>query len=583
MQDSRIRSIPVYYYYVLLLLGILTLFSFFYPRQILRMSEEYHRHILQNHIQAIELKAFREGAEGVELTGRIWEAISPYPDVLLLRCDSTWNSKLQHLDSSLLAQVSADRSQYLKLASQEIFFFPHQLSGHNVASGSLMIGLDASNIRQPYHTALQEVAILALITLSLVFGFLWVQHNRNSKIRKLKQYTSDAFIDGLSEFNSFESQTILIKNLHRQAIENHLFNLSIVLEKQGQELVFHSYRSRTRLPARSEHYISRLSIPYDSIPVSPLGSTPALLLPDIIILPGKQPTQFAYIRIFRNLLWMVSFAPGEMHFDENDLRFLSMVPRIIDPVMNRQSRLDKIEKYLQNTLAELKTTRAMMIHLTEQRARLKEIINHDLKAPINNVLGLIDSINRKYASRLAMDIPDRLRRIEENARKQHEKVDELLTVFKDLSERNSFHLMTPVTLLETVQQNLSELSESKNALIEFEKPMQPVFTDSAQCELLFYMILRLYIKLVSYEWGRSIIRIEQNMFEEMTAFKFLLNLEEKPADHEQMTTFYRHFEKNPNYMLIQEIVRSLGVKTWIDWDAQLPAFNLGFEKNQYMD
>jgi hypothetical protein len=97
------------------------------------------------------------------------------------------------------------------------------------------------------------------------------------------------------------------------------------------------------------------------------------------------------------------------------------------------------------------------------------------------------------------------------------------------------------------------------------------------------MILRLYIKLVSYEWGRSIIRIEQNMFEEMTAFKFLLNLEEKPADHEQMTTFYRHFEKNPNYMLIQEIVRSLGVKTWIDWDAQLPAFNLGFEKNQYMD
>jgi len=583
MQDSRIRAIPVYYY-IILLLGLLTLFSLFYPRQILKMSEEYHKQILQNHIQAVELKAFREGAGNRELINRVWEAVSPYPDVVLLRHDSTWNSKLQNVSPDYLQPGSSESGQYLKISGLEIFFFPHRLNNSGTDQESiLLIGLDASNIRQPYRTAMQEVAVLALITLSLVFGSLWIQHNRRSKIRKLKQYTSDAFIDGLSEFNSFESQTILIKNLHRQAIENHLFNVSIVLEKQGQELVFHSYRSRNRLPARSEHYISRLSVPYDSVPSSSMGSMPALLLPDIIVLPGKQSAQFAYVRIFRNLLWAVSYAPGEMQFDENDLRFLSMIPRIIDPVMNRQSRLDKIEKYLQNTLAELKTTRAMMIHLTEQRARLKEIINHDLKAPINNVLGLIDSINRKYANRLAMDIPDRLRRIEDNARKHHRKVDELLTLFKDITEKNSFHLLTPAILLETVRQNLSELSESKNASIEFDKPMQPVFTDGAQCELLFFMILRLYIKLVSYEWGQSIIRIEQNIFEEMTVFKFLLVLDEKINNHEQMTGFYRQFERNPNYLLIQEIVRALGLKTWIEWDIPLPAFNLGFEKNQYID
>ncbi len=103
-----------------------------------------------------------------------------------------------------------------------------------------------------------------------------------------------------------------------------------------------------------------------------------------------------------------------------------------------------------------------------------KLVSHDLNAPLRNVIGLVESIQRKHKSGMDKDLSDRLMRIKKNMEKELNMIDEILTSFKSEESLDLSQNIDTKKLIESILDELTYELNRKNVKVYLDEHL-PIF------------------------------------------------------------------------------------------------------------
>lgn len=144
---------------------------------------------------------------------------------------------------------------------------------------------------------------------------------------------------------------------------------------------------------------------------------------------------FAHLPIPQIGLLVVGYLDQKKRIKQDDLRRLLMISHIIAYRVENLEAIDILRRSLRIRTNELESSHQFLMESLQERDAMIKLVSHDLKAPLRNVSGLVDSIRRKYDDQLSKDIQERLNRIKSNMDKEMKMVEDILDSFKALEQK----------------------------------------------------------------------------------------------------------------------------------------------------
>jgi len=157
-----------------------------------------------------------------------------------------------------------------------------------------------------------------------------------------------------------------------------------------------------------------------------------------------------------------------------ELEKLMLLANTVGLHLENLSSMAILERSVEKRTAELEITNKLLSNSINEKDTMLKLVSHDLNAPLRNVIGLVESIQRKFKGQMDTDLSDRLIRIRKNIEKELNMIDEILTNFK--SEEN-MDLSQSIDIKELVQSILDELTyelKRKNVKVYLDDSL-PVF------------------------------------------------------------------------------------------------------------
>ncbi|MEJ2053049.1 MAG: HAMP domain-containing sensor histidine kinase [Calditrichaceae bacterium] len=138
---------------------------------------------------------------------------------------------------------------------------------------------------------------------------------------------------------------------------------------------------------------------------------------------------------------------------------------------------------------ELKSINNILAATIKSQRNFIRVISHDLKAPLRNVSGLVDSIRRKYPGNLNTDIYNRLDRIKKNVDKEQLIISEVL---KNISGHNKVLEYEKIDIHKIINSIIEDLDfeiQSKNIKIKIINDLPVVYSNHIVLKHVFQNLL----------------------------------------------------------------------------------------------
>ena len=183
---------------------------------------------------------------------------------------------------------------------------------------------------------------------------------------------------------------------------------------------------------------------------------------------------FAHLPIPHIGMLIVGYLDRKSKIKKEEIRRLLMITHIIAFSVENLEAINILKRSLKIRTSELESSHQVLVESLQEKDSMIKLISHDLKAPLRNASGLVDSIKRKFADQLNKDVLERLNRIKNNIDKEMKMVENILDSFKSKEQRER---LEKVDLNEIVQRVLEELQYEINLYnISFEVQANlPVF------------------------------------------------------------------------------------------------------------
>ena len=164
----------------------------------------------------------------------------------------------------------------------------------------------------------------------------------------------------------------------------------------------------------------------------------------------NNPSLYLFTLVILIILIAINLKSGK---DARNLKIIKEDQHISDSAEDKDEQgnirfRSKEEINLKLKLNELKSVNSILVKNLRSKDQLIKLVSHDLKAPLRNVIGLTDSIMRKYTSDLSTDLTDRLNRVKSNIEKELQLISNILNDFQSEGfQSKSIDLNTTIKLL----------------------------------------------------------------------------------------------------------------------------------------
>ena len=125
---------------------------------------------------------------------------------------------------------------------------------------------------------------------------------------------------------------------------------------------------------------------------------------------------------------------------------------------------------------ELKSINNILAATMKSQRNFIKVISHDLKAPLRNVSGLVDSIFRKYADSLNQDIVSRLTRIKNNVDKEREMITDILRNITGQKKILTYEKVDPNEIVQSILEDLAYEIQTKNIDVKIKSELPSVYS-----------------------------------------------------------------------------------------------------------
>ncbi len=275
--------------------------------------------------------------------------------------------------------------------------------------------------------------------------------------------------------NKEKSREDLLKNLNREITEHMGFQISLLFLHEKQFLRFHSSRVKDlTVPDKklreglTNYLISPESTEYEEMVKGRpyVTSKPHFfkilesnnISASLALFPVATSTQMI-------AMLAVGYIGGDQRFDAQDLERLTLLGNIIALKIENIEAIDNLSRNVQQRTEELETANKLLAESIIERDNMLKLVSHDLNAPLRNVVGLVDSIHRKYTRELPDDVMDRIERIRNNVDKERRMIKDVLLNFKAFEMGSSDESIDLNDLLSSIQEELQHELDKKS--IEF--------------------------------------------------------------------------------------------------------------------
>jgi signal transduction histidine kinase len=158
-----------------------------------------------------------------------------------------------------------------------------------------------------------------------------------------------------------------------------------------------------------------------------------------------------------------------------ELEKLMLLANTVGLHLENLNSMANLERSVEKRTSELEITNRLLSTSINEKDTMLKLVSHDLNAPLRNVIGLVESIQRRYKDQLDSDLSDRLVRIRKNIEKELNMIDEILTSFRT---DESLDLSQHIDIRNLIQSILDELAfelKRKNVKVLMDKSLPETF------------------------------------------------------------------------------------------------------------
>lgn len=314
---------------------------------------------------------------------------------------------------------------------------------------------------------------------------------KNVELSTLNNKLEFEFIAKLYKiFNSYRGfSTIpdILDSICKDACEEFLYDVAILVTWEKDVLIMYesffrgmpSFREKfnkkcKNLPIKKSEEIYGISVNKEPILTDHFNHC------DVINeLNGK--THFAMLPIESNEeFWgvlVVGLNGKNIKVDYRDVSKMQFYCNTVGTFLNTVRKFDTMGNNLKLKTRELVKANTLLRRSIREKDEFLRAISHDLIAPLRNIAGLINSIERKYGESLDNGLQDRLFRIRRNVEKDMELVNEILEISKVKSRKLVVEKVDLNKLIFSIFENFNHELQEKKIKVKIQEKFPVIYFD----------------------------------------------------------------------------------------------------------
>lgn len=173
---------------------------------------------------------------------------------------------------------------------------------------------------------------------------------------------------------------------------------------------------------------------------------------------------------------------------------------------------------LKSKTRELVKANTLLRRSIREKDEFLRAISHDLIAPLRNIAGLINSIERKYSEKLDNGLQDRLFRIRRNVEKDMELVNEILEISKVKSRKLVLEKVDLNKLIFSIIENFNHELQEKKIKVKIQEKFPIIYFDRFIINQILQNLIDNAIKYIPNESTTRLIELKWRHVHNKLAF-----------------------------------------------------------------
>ena len=167
----------------------------------------------------------------------------------------------------------------------------------------------------------------------------------------------------------------------------------------------------------------------------------------------------------------------DMKVEYRDVTKMMFYCNTIGTFLETINNFDTLGNNLKSKTRELVKANTLLRRSIREKDEFLRAISHDLIAPLRNIAGLINSIERKYGEKLDNGLQDRLFRIRRNVEKDMELVNEILEISKVKSRKLVMEKVDLNKLIFSIFENFNHELQEKKIKVKIQEKFPIIYFD----------------------------------------------------------------------------------------------------------
>jgi signal transduction histidine kinase len=179
---------------------------------------------------------------------------------------------------------------------------------------------------------------------------------------------------------------------------------------------------------------------------------------------------------------------------------------------------DALGNNLKAKTRELVKANTLLRRSIREKDEFPRAISHDLIAPLRNIAGLINSIERKYGDNLDNGLQDRLFRIKRNVEKDMELVNEILEISKVKSRKLVMEKVDLNKLIFSIIENFNHELQEKKIKVKIQENFPVIYFDRFIINQILQNLIDNAIKYIRKDSTNRLIELKWRSVHQKLAF-----------------------------------------------------------------
>ena len=208
------------------------------------------------------------------------------------------------------------------------------------------------------------------------------------------------------------------------------------------------------------------------------------------------------------------------HFD---LERLTLLCNSVALHIDNLNVFSNLEKLVDKRTKELETTNKLLYESITEKDNILKLVSHDLNAPLRNVLGLVESIHRKYEKNMDENLRDRLDRIKNNVEKEISMINDLFYNLKSAELHEQFERVNIHKTVLSILEDLNYELITKQVVVTVNPDLPEAYSSPQLVRHIFLNLIDNAVKYFPDDQKDKLIHIDFEKNESFYTYKIADN------------------------------------------------------------